>query len=80
MSDKFTHTDLRVGPEGKLLHKQLVIQRVAKADMPCFILNGPSFDEASAQAHIDLCADDWAAMGSPDQITVTIEPGDRLNS
>jgi hypothetical protein len=32
-----------------------------------------------ADPKLFITADDYAALGSPQQITVTIEPGDRLN-
>ena len=32
-----------------------------------------------AASQVDFPHEDWEALGEPEQITVTIEPGDRLN-
>lgn len=63
-----------------LLKKQIVVQRDTKAKMPCF-MSGDQWGTVADEAvlHFDLSPEDWDDMGSPDQITVTIEPGDRLN-
>lgn len=37
-------------------------------------------DWGAANTRITISAEDFRAMGSPDEITVTIEPGDTLNN
>jgi len=38
-----------------------------------------TLDESGHPRNIMISSVDWAEMGSPDVITVTIEPGDLLN-
>lgn len=61
----------------KLFKRQLVIQRDVKAKMPCF-MSEDQWEGDRTVIHVDLSPEDWSNLGSPNQITFTIEPGDRL--
>ncbi len=37
-------------------------------------------DDGDFERCVEISKQDWTDMGSPDVITVTIEPGDRLNA
>jgi len=41
---------------------------------------GEELDEPGLTRQIQVSHSDWADMGSPEVITVTIEPGDLLNN
>lgn len=38
-----------------------------------------AFKDEDGKVYVDLDNDVWFEMGEPDEITVTIEPGDTLN-
>lgn len=54
-----------------------VLDRVPNTAVTFTVDTGP--DEVPA-AVVTITLADWDDLGQPDQLTVTIEPGDRLNS
>ena len=61
-----------------LIRRIHLIMRVHRTDAFTVQFIEP-LDELGDARGINLCRRDWDDMGSPDTITVTIEPGDTLN-
>lgn len=53
--------------------------RAAITDHVGFMAFPDSDDERVRMHHVAVDAEVWRDMGEPDVVTVTIEPGDRLN-
>lgn len=65
-----------------LTKKQMVLNRLHVYAGSSAVFIGEDFEEFPGlpRAQVDFPSDDWEAMGSPETITITIEPGDLLNS
>lgn len=65
-----------------MLEKQRKVLQVAIINIPDGQVTFGHEDEESVDGwalHYGMSTDDWEEMGAPDTITVTIEPGDKLN-
>jgi len=62
-----------------MITKQSVLMRALRVNGEDALFYEWQDDLRERQRQLSLKATDWADMGSPEVITVTIEPGDLLN-
>ena len=61
----------------RLVKQQVILHHVVTNDRKAMF--SEHLDEPGVQRRFSLAAGDWTALGGPEVITVTVEPGDRLN-
>lgn len=64
-----------------LTKSQSVLERRPLADAPehdRFVFSTPA--DSGRRRSLILSAEDWADLGEPETLTISIEPGDTLNS
>lgn len=61
----------------QIIKKQTLLEIIDVDDEGTTFANG--FDETEATVGLALTREVWEDLGKPSQITMTIEPGDKLN-
>lgn len=61
----------------KLSKQQVILHHIVTNDRQAIFCE--HLDESGVPRRLSFKAGDWADMGSPEVVTVTIEPGDLLN-
>ena len=61
------------------LTRQRTLMKRRPTDHPDRMLFREDLDEPGVARGVTLSREDWADMGSPEVVTVTINPGDTLN-
>ena len=62
-----------------VMHRESIADDVLHGEIVEFSDRASHDDGTVANRTLDLPAADWHDLGDPDAITVTIEPGDKLN-